>query len=355
MPTESKSPNTEIAGQASQPPAKTTAKKTFQELVDSQKFKEQVALALPKHITPERFIRVLMTAAIKTPLLMQCTQESLFKGIFDAAAAGVEIDGRRAHLIPFKNNQKQCIEATLILDYKGIAELVMRSGLVSSIHADVVCKNDEFEYDRGLITKHKIKFDGDRGEAYAYYVIIRMRDGGEKVDVMSKSDVDKVRRRSKSSGSGPWVTDYDEMAKKSVFRRASKWVPLSSEIRGVVDGDDDDADRALDVTPKGAGLAALIGAPGSESATMEPETGKIEAGKKSEKPETTDVQTYTPEQRAEILKAVEGLMLDHKVSESRLLLFVHQQKLARDGQDEIRTLDTHVLDGLRTIIPTIKA
>ena len=29
---------------------------------------------------------------------------------------------------------------------------------------------------------------------------------------------------------GPWKTDWTEMAKKTAFRRVSKWLPLSAEI-----------------------------------------------------------------------------------------------------------------------------
>ena len=57
---------------------------------------------------------------------------------------------------------------------------------------------------------------------------------------MSKDEVDSIRKRSKSSGNGPWVTDYDEMAKKTVFRRLSKWLPQSPEMQKAFDIDDAD-------------------------------------------------------------------------------------------------------------------
>ena len=193
----------------------------------------QFQLALPKHLTAERFTRVAITALTRTPKLQECTPESFMRCLLDLSALGIEPDGRRAHLIPYG---KEC---TLVLDYKGIAELVMRSGLVASIHADKVCENDDFEVNRGTIVCHRIDYKRPRGAAYAYYVLISFKDGSEKSEVMTKDEVEAIRKRSRASGSGPWVTDFDEMGKKTVFRRASKWLPLSPEIRDAMEKDAD--------------------------------------------------------------------------------------------------------------------
>lgn len=323
-----------------------SAKKTFTDLVTGEHFKNQLMAALPKHLTPDRFTRVLLTATIRTPLLLQCTQETMFNGILTAAAAGVEIDGRRAHLIPFKNNQKQCYEAQLIIDYKGIAELIMRSGIVSTIHTDVVCDNDVFEENRGKIIKHTIDRKKERGDVYAAYCIITMRDGSEKTEVMSKAEVDAIRKRSRAGGSGPWVTDYSEMAKKTVFRRASKWVPLSPEIRGVIEAEDE----PLDVTPKStADLSAILGSSSGPAPVDQNAAVDVTATETAQ-----DAKTYTPEDRDVLLKTVESLMLDSGVGETSVMVYVKAQKLAKPGQDEIGSLDTSVLESLIAIIPTLK-
>lgn len=162
---------------------------------------------------------------------------SLISCFQTCAELGIEPDGRRAHLIPYKDN------VTLIIDYKGLAELVMRSGLVSKIHADKICQNDQFEYNKGDITKHSIDFSKSRGKAYAYYAEVTFKDGMTKSEVMQKEDIDDIRRRSKSANAGPWVTDYDEMAKKTVFRRLSKWLPLTPEVRTAIEKDDEQFDN----------------------------------------------------------------------------------------------------------------
>ena len=334
--------------------ATTSAKRTFQQLVESDTFKAQIMAALPTHLTPERFIRVLMTATIKNPKLLECTQESMFKGIFDCAAAGLEIDGRRAHLVPFRNNKKGIMEATLILDYKGIAELVLRSGVVSTIHADVVCENDIFEENRGQVIKHTIDRKKERGDMYAVYCIIVMKDGGEKCEVMGKHEVDAIRRRSKSANDGPWVTDYSEMAKKTVFKRASKWVPLSPEIRNVLEQEEDN--DPINVTPKKTSLADAIGMIDTTPAATDqadnqqtPDASTVET-----KDATPSAKVYTQAEHDEVLKQVEDLMLSSEVGESKIMVYAYANKLAVEGQDEIAALSAESLIALLAVIPTLK-
>lgn len=211
----------------------TTKTQELKALLTGDKMREQFAAALPKHLTPERFCRVALTALTRTPKLAECTQESFFRCLLDLSAFGLEPDGRRAHLIPYGN---QC---TLILDWKGIAELALRSGLIAKLHADIVCENDEFAYDLGEIKTHKIDFKQPRGAMYAVYALAVTKDGQTFVAVMHKEEVEAIRKRSRAGNSGPWQTDYNEMAKKTAFRRLAKWLPLSAEFRDALDKDDD--------------------------------------------------------------------------------------------------------------------
>lgn len=213
--------------------AKSGAKLTIKDRLQGDDFKEAVAKALPKHLTPDRFLRVAITALTKTPKLAQCDQASFFGALLTLSQYGLEPDGRSAHLIPYGTT------CQLILDYKGIVELVMRTGLVSKLHADVVCENDEFEYDQGEIRTHKIELRKPRGEMFAAYATCQFKDGATSCAVLSKDEIDAVRNRSRAGKSGPWVTDYNEMAKKTAFRRLSKWLPLSSEVRDLMAKDDD--------------------------------------------------------------------------------------------------------------------
>lgn len=213
---------------------------TIRDHLNSPDIIAQIAKVLPKHVTPERMARVALTALTRTPKLAECTPQSFFRCLFDLSQWGLEPDGRRAHLIPFKN------ECTVIVDYKGIVELCYRSGTVSSIHADVVRRGDLFEFSNGHVVKHSPWFVRDpdnrptkAGDVFAAYCIVKMTNGTEKHEVMSKEEIDLIRSRSRSGSSGPWSTDYNEMAKKTVFRRCSKWLPWSAEIHDAMNGDDD--------------------------------------------------------------------------------------------------------------------
>mgnify|MGYP006921327978 CR=1 FL=1 len=199
------------------------AKMTTRELVSSNYLTEQASRALPNTVTVKRFMRCTQTAFNRNPALWDCSKTSVASVILQSAHWGLEPDGRHAHIIPYKG------EATLQLDYKGLVALVRRSGDVTSLHADVVCENDEFEYDRGEIQKHRIDFRKPRGAVYAVYATATMKDGSRQSQVMTREEVEAIRKRSRSADKGPWVTDWNEMAKKTVFKRLTKWLPIASE------------------------------------------------------------------------------------------------------------------------------
>lgn len=238
---------------------------TLREQLKGQAFQEALAEILPAHCTPERMARVAIAAVNRVPKLADCTRESFFGAMLTCSQYGLEPDGRLAHLIPYG---KEC---QLIIDYKGLVELAYRSGYVRNIHADVVREGDVFEYSMGRVTEHVPHFlrrDDDRpaeaGEVYAVYAAVELKDGPVKTEVLSREQIENARKRSKAGRSGPWVTDWDEMAKKTAFRRCSKWIPLSAEIREAFVADYDTrpplrkvrkADFVLDVPGKPAAIA----------------------------------------------------------------------------------------------------
>jgi len=198
---------------------------TIKDRLSSDAFRCEIAKALPEHLTPERFIRVALTALNRVPKLQQCTQMSLFRCMLDCSALGLEPDGRRAYLIPYG---KEC---TLIISYMGLIELCKRNGYVSNVYAALVYENDFFEYDLGTERQitHKPVLK-DRGEVLGGYSVVSFKNGERDFEFMSVEEINAIRDRSKAGQSGPWMTDWGEMAKKTTIRRLLKRQILSPEI-----------------------------------------------------------------------------------------------------------------------------
>ena len=221
-------------------PQSNSKKGSLVAMIQSPGAVKQFEAALPDHVPSARFVRCVLTAIAKTPKLADCTQASLTNALVQLAQVGLMPDGRYAHLIPYG---KSC---QLIIDYKGLVELAYQSGFVKSIHADVVREEDEFRVTNGEV-HHTVDYRTDRGDVFAVYCCIALTTGGVKSEVMSLAEVEAVRKRSASSGSGPWNTDWAEMAKKTVFKRAAKYIPESPDLHQALitdDASERDAERS---------------------------------------------------------------------------------------------------------------
>lgn len=231
-------------------------------LLSGDAMRAQFAAALPRHCSADRFVRIALTALSRTPQLADCTEASLMRCLLDLSAVGLEPDGYHAHLIPFRDNRSNTTECTLIVDYKGLVDLCMRSGKLSKLHADVVHEEDEFDYSMGEVLRHSWRLGQDRGRPIGVYAQAWFKDGAVKAELMDMAAVEKIRRRSKTPERGPWVNDFDEMAKKTVFKRLAKWLPRDTEVgQAVALSDEHEVQRARgevrDVTPKEAAVPRM--------------------------------------------------------------------------------------------------
>ena len=200
----------------------------------------EIAKVLPKHIKSDHLLRVALTEIRKNPKLLECSSQSLLGALMLAAQLGLEpgILGH-AYLIPYYNSKTRSTEVQFQIGYKGYIDLVRRSGELQTLDVHEVCRNDTFEYEYGLTPKlmHRPALD-NRGDPYCYYAIAKLKDGGFSYLVMSVQDIEKFRKRSKSPENGPWVSDYDAMAKKTVIKQLAKYLPLSTEIQRSITQDE---------------------------------------------------------------------------------------------------------------------
>lgn len=202
-----------------------------------EKQKAQLAAALPKHMHPDRMIRLACTEFAKNPLLQKCTPVSVFGAIIQASQLGLEIGVLgQAYLVPYRNNKQNTYEAQFIPGYKGLISLARRSGEVTSIETHIAYERDTFELTLGVESniKHVPYLEGDRGAAKLVYGVAKFRDGGYHMEWMTMADVNKIRARSKASQSGPWVTDYEQMVRKTLIRRMANYLPMSIELQNAL-------------------------------------------------------------------------------------------------------------------------
>ncbi len=198
-----------------------------------EKAKPSIQAVLPKHLTPDRLLKIALSATSRNPELLACTPQSILLSVMQAAELGLELGGLlgEAYMVKFKN------QVQLIVGYRGMVKLARQSGSLTSLEAYVVHERDMFEIEFGLEPRlvHKPAMTGDRGDVVAAYAIARFKDGARQVDVMTRSEIEAVRARSMAGGNGPWVTDFAEMAKKTVVRRLCKYLPLSPELQKAVE------------------------------------------------------------------------------------------------------------------------
>jgi len=198
---------------------------------------DKFAEAMPAVMTRDRFMRIAIGAIRRNPKLLDCDPLSLMGSLLVAAQLGFEVNTPLGHfyLIPRYNGKTQRMEADGQIGYKGWLDLLDRTGMVTSMTAEVVHEKDHFVYKLG--DDPKIEHEpnmGDRGKAIAYYVSIKLSNGGIFRKVLSRSDVDRYRARSKTPNAGPWVSDFDAMALKTTFLRLVTWLPKSLEIKKAV-------------------------------------------------------------------------------------------------------------------------
>lgn len=241
--------------------------------------KGDFARVIPKHLTPDRLIRVALTAVTRTPLLMQSSTQSLLQSIMIASQLGLELSSGLglAYLVPYKNKNGK-YEAQLIIGYRGMIDLARRGGHISTIEARVVYKGDEFEYNYGDEPKiiHKPAVNGSKlpADVVAVYAVATLSDGSKQFEVMSKAEVDLIKARSRASGAGPWVTDYNEMARKTVVRRLVKYLPMTTDMAKATEIEDANDD--------GKSYADIIETPG-EAPDLPEEPSKAEEIKEAMK------------------------------------------------------------------------
>lgn len=201
----------------------------------------EIKRALPSVLTPERFTRMALSALNTTPKLAECSPMTFIAALLNAAQLGLEPNTPlgQAYLIPYKNKGK--LECQFQIGYKGMIDLAYRTGQVQMIQAQIVREADYFVYEYGLEPKliHR-PAESKRGEIRYIYGVFRLANGGFGFEVANKAEIDQFARTySQSYGNSysPWTNNYEEMAKKTVIKRALKYAPIQTDFQRAISED----------------------------------------------------------------------------------------------------------------------
>lgn len=253
---------------------------------------ETLQSALPKHISPDVFMSIVMTALQKKPELLACTQQSLWNACVMAAQDGLLPDGREGAIAPYGQNKdgKRVAEiATWMPMVEGLRKKARNSGEILNWEVHVVRARDHFRFalgDQAFIEHEPYFGPEDAGEVVGAYSIATLRDGEKSRDVMSVREIRKIEAKS-SAKNGPWkdATFFPEMCKKTVARRHYKQLPHSAGLDRMIARDDAtfDLDHRTDeqieqrqarrLTSTTAAFDQFAGA--GQVSDVDPETGEV--------------------------------------------------------------------------------
>lgn len=200
-----------------------------------------------KVLTPDNLVRMTLTAASRTPELLECSQVSILRAMLDAATLKIAPGGRgRGYLVPRKNNKNNTMECHFDPGWQGMLDIARRSKQIKSIDAHVIYEGEEFELEYGLNERftHKPDLSLAGGNVIASYAVAHLMNGGHQLVIVPRRDLDKIRTGKGVAQNGPWATWFDEMAKKTAIRRLCKFLPYEPELQetlealDAVDGDD---------------------------------------------------------------------------------------------------------------------
>lgn len=256
--------------------------------------KGTLAAVLPRHVSPDRMLKIALGALRTTPKLMECTVESLMGAVVQCSQLGLEPNTPLGHayLIPFEKKKKvggewvtEKVETQIVIGYKGLIDLARRSGQVVSIAAHAVYEHDHFDYAFGLDEKleHKPAMSA-RGRVIAFYAVAKLVGGGHAFEVMSAEQVNEIRDASQNykfardKEKTVWGQHYEEMGRKTVLRRLFKYLPVSIELASAAALDDVGASgrsQALDTVLDGDYITPTDDEP-DDDGVIDPPAGLID-------------------------------------------------------------------------------
>ena len=180
-------------------------------------------------------VQILQGNSYSARIAMQ-NQQSLVAAIRNVAAIGISLNpaAKHAYLVP--RGGKICLD----VGYLGLLHIATESGSILWAQCKIVYANDNYRsngVDKAPTHEYS-PFTKNRGEPVGAYCVAKTHDGSFLTEEMDIESIHAIRARSESfkkGGTSPWGTDYGEMVRKTVIKRAYKYWPKSDRMTAAVD------------------------------------------------------------------------------------------------------------------------
>jgi recombination protein RecT len=163
-------------------------------------------------------------------------QSSLQNAIINVAAIGISLNPalKHAYLVPRAPQQGAPQAVCLDISYRGLIHLALASGVIEWVQSKLVYQNDKYQ-NNGLdkMPTHIQSTFGDKGLVIGVYCTAKLRAGDYITEEMDMAAIQKVQSTSKAK-KGPWVNWWEEMARKTVVKRGSKYWPQADRLNEAI-------------------------------------------------------------------------------------------------------------------------
>lgn len=286
---------------------------TFEQFVqefDGAGRQREITALLPENVPFERFRSTAIAAVKQNPEILSATPRSVFNALTKAAQDGLLPDGREGFINVYNTAHKVAGGKDVWLPTAQWMPMTFgirkRARELDSliIDAQVVYLNDKFEWHQGddpKIVHIPVQLGKDRGEKVGAYAIFK-REGGIILhrEVMDYGQIDKVKDQSKAKGGLLWTKFEDEAYRKSVVRRGSKTVPVSDNLRQIIQRDDDGFDFSHDgATPAEGQIEGQLVPPRPKESDFSRQPEPKVAAEVAKKPEPAQQAGQGPDGRPE--------------------------------------------------------
>jgi len=197
-----------------------------------EKSASQLKMVLQTDEKLKRFQREFMTMVQSNTALLACNPKSLIAAAIQSAQLGLSLDKNmgQGYVVPYKGT------AQFQIGYLGYMSLARRSGEIKGIRAEIVYQGDQFDRQytiNGVEFTHSPCQPSQRGEKVGVYMVAHFINGGTHFEFMFAEEVAEIRGFSKSAykEDSIWNIHEEAMWKKTVIKRAAKYLPLSVEAQ----------------------------------------------------------------------------------------------------------------------------